>query len=280
MHLELSETDLQKFAKVAIAAALDAGQIIMEIYAGVIETRIKSDASPVTDADEAAEAIILHQLALAFPEIPVVSEEAASMGKYPDIGKTFVLVDPLDGTKEFISRNGEFTVNIAIVQDNFPVLGVVFAPVLGDLYLGIVGEGAWKAKTGMAPYVYGSLDWSSIRVTSEMSNPGAVGSRSHQDQKTRDYLEQFSISGIKPMGSSLKFCIIASGEADLYPRFGRTMEWDTAAGDAVLAAAGGMVLTPEGNPFEYGKLVQDDAPFANGPFVASNGCSKTILGNQ
>jgi 3'(2'),5'-bisphosphate nucleotidase len=208
----------------------------------------------VTAADLAAEAAILARLTAAFPAVPIVSEEtAASHGLSPP-GR-FFLVDPLDGTKEFVSRNGEFTVNIALIEMGEPVLGVVLAPAAGRLF--------WTSASGRA-----MEERDGRRRSLRARKPPAQGltaavSRSHLDRETVDFLGRFPIAGKISAGSSLKFCLIAAGEADIYPRFGRTNEWDTAAGDAVLRAAGGRTETPEGDVFRYGK-----AGFRNGPYVA------------
>ncbi|MEQ8967740.1 MAG: 3'(2'),5'-bisphosphate nucleotidase CysQ [Azospirillaceae bacterium] len=231
------------------ALALEAGAAILKIYTGPeIAAAEKADGSPVTAADEAAEAVILDGLARIAPNVPVVAEEAVSRSGAPDTASAgrFWLVDPLDGTKEFLNRNGEFTVNIALVQDGRPVLGVVHAPALAETYSGAVGLGAWHA------------DNRERRVITAR-HPGpeglvVVASRSHGDPAALDrFLEGRRVAGRREVGSSLKFCLVAAGEADLYPRFGRTMEWDTAAGHAVLAAAGGRVTDLDGAPLRYGK---------------------------
>lgn len=244
------------------AAARAAGAKIMEIYETDFEARAKDDASPVTDADEAAEAIILKALAELHPDIPVVAEESAAAGNIPDVGTgSFWLVDPLDGTKEFLKRNGEFTVNIALIEDRAPVMGVVYLPAKDTLYSGIVGHGAMKQ--------VGDGDKVAIGVRPPpMEGLTVVGSRSHGDPAEMEkFLDGRKVADIKSAGSSLKFCLVAEGEADVYPRLGRTMEWDVAAGHAVLAAAGGMVTTAEGGPFGYAK----NAVFENPHFVAWGG---------
>jgi 3'(2'), 5'-bisphosphate nucleotidase len=237
--------------------ALEAGHLIMEIYRTDYATRSKADASPVTEADELAEALILAGLAKHFPGVPVIAEEAVSAGVVPEIGGSFFLVDPLDGTKEFISRNGEFTVNIAIIEQGSPSMGVVYAPALQTLYCGELGYGAGK---------HHQDQWHSISVR-QLPPEGAkvLASRSHRDAATDSYLATIKVSELVSAGSSLKFCTIAEGKADLYPRFGRTMEWDTAAGHAVLAAAGGKVVSADGSPFLYGKSKRG---FDNSAFIA------------
>ncbi|TQV83980.1 3'(2'),5'-bisphosphate nucleotidase CysQ [Denitrobaculum tricleocarpae] len=237
-----------------------AGKVILQYYvdAEEITVRQKDDASPVTDADEAAETFILGALNTLTPHIPVVSEEAASAGEIPEIdGDFFWLVDPLDGTKEFISRNGEFTVNIALIEHGVPVAGVVHAPALAMTWTG-AGEGTANfSETDNPPMKI------SVR---EIPDEGAtvVASRRHgTGEKLEQFLASRKINDRVTAGSSLKFCLVASGQADLYPRFGRTMEWDTAAGHAVLLAAGGDVWTLENEPLDYGK-----AGFENPDFIA------------
>ncbi|OYX75770.1 MAG: 3'(2'),5'-bisphosphate nucleotidase [Rhizobiales bacterium 32-66-11] len=248
-----------------VSLALRAGRVILDIYATDFAVHQKADASQVTQADQDAEALILDGLARIYPDIPVVAEEEAAAGRIPDAGKRFFLVDPLDGTREFISRNGEFTVNIALIEQGAPRAGVVYAPALGVVYAGAVGSGAWKCEvrddhlSSFAP----------IRVRTAPTRLAAIGSRSHATPETSDWLGQFPVDSFVAAGSSLKFCLLAEGAADLYPRLGRTMEWDTAAGDAVLRAAGGMVTTLDGCPLTYGRCVQKgDVPFANPHFVA------------
>jgi 3'(2'), 5'-bisphosphate nucleotidase len=242
----------ESFTTVAEAA----GARIMAWYGGA-RAAAKADGSPLTEADLAAHDAILAGLAQACPEFPVVSEEDAARAEAPP-GGAFILVDPLDGTREFLSGNGEFTVNIALIEDGAPVAGVVLAPALGRLWWGAAGAGAG----------FLAADGASRPVAARPPPPGglvAVASRSHRDAETEAFLAGLPIAGLRSVGSSLKFCLVAAGEADLYPRFGPTMEWDTAAGQAVLEAAGGRVTTPAGAPFRYGK---PGAAWRNGPFVA------------
>ena len=254
-----------------IALALDAGRVILEFYEGGADVTLKPDASPVTSADLAAEAIILAGLEALAPEIPVIAEEAVARGAIPKASRQFFLVDPLDGTKEFISRNGEFTVNIALIEAGQPVAGVVYAPAIGRLFWGEQGKGAAVVvvadpKAAQEPPREGR------RIAAQQAAAGApikvVASRSHRDGETDRFLASLGDCEIVSAGSSVKFCLVASGEAQLYPRFGRTMEWDTAAGHAVLAAAGGTVVTADGAPLLYGK---EASGFANPPFVAAAG---------
>lgn len=239
------------------AICLKAGVSIMHHYATADTTAAtKADGSPVTAADEAAEAVILDALTKLSPSVPIVSEECAAAGNVPDIsGGKFWLVDPLDGTREFLSRNGEFTVNIALVEDRRPVLGAVYAPDLSTLYLGRVGEAAWRVSNAGAETTISARSVPKEGVT-------VVASRSHGDrQALADYLAGRPVAAKRQVGSSLKFCVLAEGDGDLYPRFGRTMEWDTAAGDAVLRAAGGAVETLDGAPLLYGKPGLDNPDF-------------------
>jgi len=248
------------------AIALRAGHEIMMIYGSNVVAREKADLSPVTEADEAAERLILRDLAAAHPDIPIISEEAASAGHIPKTANLFYLVDPLDGTKEFLTRNGESTVNIRLIRDGRPVAGVVYAPAKGEIFVGEAGCGAWSAAVkGEADA--GTLAWAPIRTRcAAPSEPVVVASRSHMDARTAAWLKAKGHHSLKSAGSSLKFCLIAKGEADYYPRFGRTMEWDTAAGHAVLAAAGGSVATETGESLTYGKASEG---YANPGFVAS-----------
>jgi 3'(2'),5'-bisphosphate nucleotidase len=246
-----------------ISLAIVAGDEIMAIYATDFSARAKGDLTPVTEADEAAEKIILAGLARIAPSTPVISEEAAGAGVIPAVAERFFLVDPLDGTREFISKNGEFTVNIALIEDGVPVAGVVLAPALNRVFWGEQGQGAAH---GMV--ADGAVSaWHPLRVR-PLPAAGAtvVASRSHRDQATDDYLKTVKVKSLCSAGSSLKFCLVAAAEADLYPRFGRTMEWDTAAGHAVLLAAGGKVVTADGPPLRYGKR---ERGYDNPAFIAS-----------
>ncbi len=234
--------------------AHEAGRLVMEIYGTAFDVEAKADNSPVTAADRAAEDAILAALARRFADIPVVSEEAAAAGHVPDIDDgPFFLVDPLDGTREFVGRNGEFTVNIALIAAARPVAGVVYAPAAGRLFSATRDGGAFET----AAKADRPLDMSGARRISTRPPPGdgltLAVSRSHAGGEQRDLLKTCRIASTITAGSSLKFCLLACGEADLYPRLGRTMEWDTAAGQAVLEAAGGSVVTLDGKPLLYGK---------------------------
>ncbi|ALN71206.1 hypothetical protein M673_00685 [Aureimonas sp. AU20] len=247
-----------------VSAALRAGAAIMAVYERGASVETKPDGSPVTEADRMAEAILLDALGRHFPDIPVVAEEEAAEGRVPAIGSRFFLVDPLDGTREFIGRNGEFTVNIGLVEDGTPTLGVIYAPCLGRVFAG-EGESAWQGEVEEGEVV--SRRAMSVRPAPHP--PVAVASRSHCSTETTDWLDRHAICDVASRGSSLKFCLLASGEADLYPRFGRTMEWDTAAGQAILQSAGGRVITPDGLPLRYGKRgICRDTDFENGAFLA------------
>ncbi len=246
--------------------AWQAGEIVLRYYAQeTIDKRRKADQSPVTDADEDAERFILAALAHAAPDVPAIAEEETAKGRMQEIGRRFFLVDPLDGTKEFLNRNGEFTVNIAEIEDGRPVRGVVYAPAKNRLFIGEKDCGAFE----IATLPDGQPDFAGARKIAVRNPPKdglvAVASRSHRDTKTEEYLSHYPVKDFVAAGSSLKFCLVAAGEADIYPRHGRTMEWDTAAGQAVLEAAGGSVKTIDGRPFVYGKI---DEGFANPFFVA------------
>jgi 3'(2'), 5'-bisphosphate nucleotidase len=239
-------------------AAREAGEAILHIVRRGFEVESKTDSSPVTEADRAAELVILASLAKAAPGVPVIAEEEVAAGRIPAHEDTYFLVDPLDGTKEFIRGGDDYTVNIGFIEQGTPKLGVVFAPAAGKLHGGVVGEGAW-------------LHEGDRRVPIRTRDRGelitAVASKSHLNQATIDYLEAaVGNCGYVSVGSSLKFCILAEGRADIYPRASPTSEWDTAAGHAVLLAAGGLVDGPDGKPLRYGKRA-----FLNRAFVATSG---------
>ena len=240
--------------------AVRAGSLILDIYRSDFEVRKKSDASPVTEADEAAEHLILPALRALAPDIPIIAEEAAAAGELDTLsGDYFWLVDPLDGTKEFIARRDEFTVNIALIERGKPILGIVHAPALGNTYYG--------ALPGSAMAEIGDNTAHSINAR-RVPADGAivVSSRSHGNEKELDKLTgTMKVAEHRTAGSSLKFCLVATGEADIYPRYGPTSEWDTAAGHAVLQAAGGSVRMLDGGEFIYGK---SDVKFLNPQFIA------------
>jgi 3'(2'), 5'-bisphosphate nucleotidase len=247
-----------------VAAAIEAGKVVHDIYRGGFDVQRKADASPVTDADNAAEAVILERLRTIAPHIPIIAEEEVAAGRVPAIGTEFFLVDPLDGTKEFIQKRGDFTVNIALIRDRSPVLGVVYAPAKSSLFAGdVINQVAFRSDQDTDSSV--TAPRRAIKVRPVPANGVvAVSSRSHSTPETDAYLAQFHVSDRVSVGSSLKFCLVASGEADLYPRLGPTMEWDTAAGHAVLLAAGGSVWAPGSEPLRYAKPA-----FRNSYFIAS-----------
>jgi 3'(2'), 5'-bisphosphate nucleotidase len=242
------------------ALARDASREILRIYAGDLGERIKADRSPVTDADHAAEAVIVRGLRALTPDTPVVAVEEMAAGRVPQLnGGPFWLVDPLDGTKEFIKRNGEFTVNIALIEAGRPTLGIVLAPVPDTLWRGDAELGADKSDKG------GAFTAISVR-TPPAAGLVACASRSHAIYSDLDIWfrsNDLTVAERIQAGSSLKFCLIAEGRADIYPRFGPTNEWDTAAGQGVLEAAGGEVVTTDGRPLAYGK-----PGFGNPHFIA------------
>jgi 3'(2'), 5'-bisphosphate nucleotidase len=260
-----SAAERDRLARIFAAIASDAGVAVMEVYVSDFETRTKADYSPVSDADEKAEEIILARLERELPDVPVLAEErAAREGVGEAVHHAFLLVDPVDGTKEFIQRKGDFTVNIALIVGGLPVAGCVFAPARREMYFG--GASAQLVE-GFEP---GDKvrDGRVLKTRDYPASLTAITSSSHLDERTKEFLLRNRIFEQTAIGSSLKFCWVAAGKADVYPRWGPTMEWDTAAGHAVLQAAGGQVLTPEGAPFVYGKGAQG---FRNGPFIAWGG---------
>jgi len=246
--------------------AREAGEAILEVVRRGFEAEYKQDSSPVTEADRAAELIILAALARHAPDIPVIAEEEVAAGRIPAHGDTYFLVDPLDGTKEFVRGGDDYTVNIGLIVGGTPLLGTVYAPATGRLHGGLVGEGAW-------------LDEGDGRREIRTREPGeqlvAVASKSHFNQPTADYLAQAAGEcGYLGIGSSLKFCVVAEAQADIYPRLSPTSEWDTAAGHAILLAAGGRVDGPDGEPLRYGKRA-----FLNPGFVATGGWKAVPIGS-
>ena len=247
--------DLSALLADLIPLIRDAGRVVMDVYKTDFDVETKGDDSPVTVADQQAERVIVAGLRRLTPDIPIVAEEAAAAGDIPDVSACFWLVDPVDGTKEFISRNGEFTVNIALIGQGRPLLGLVSAPALDRLYVGAEGVGAWIE------------DAHGRRAIAARTAPAEgltlVGSRRHGDDNAVDaYLAGRTVVARTSVGSSLKLCLVAEGAADVYPRFGRTMEWDIAAGDAVLRAAGGRVETIDGATMRYGKPGFENPHFA------------------
>lgn len=254
--------DYDKLVKIMRRLSLQAGDKIMAIYGSDdFDVKSKSDDSPVTAADEAADAIISAGLRAAFPDVMLVTEEQSAT--HTAQGDTFLIVDPLDGTKEFIHRRGDFTVNIALVEGGVPTRGVVYAPAKSRMFF-TQADGQSVEETGdFNKDKVGSVKAISV---SDADNDAllVVASKSHRDQATDDYIGKYQVQDMKSAGSSLKFCLVATGEADLYPRLGRTMEWDTAAGHAVLNGAGGAVVRFDDlTPLTYGKT-----DFANPFFIA------------
>lgn len=248
--------------------ALEAGALIMEVYDSDFKVDVKSDSTPVTLADGLAETHILKRLKEVESSLVVVAEESVSAtGKFPEHGDRFALVDPLDGTREFVDRNGEFTVNIALIERGSAVKGVVYAPATGRLFVGESKGHAWQCIVSPESKLPSKENRRDMRVRGIPSEGmTAVASRSHLNTATEEYIKNFNVSEIQRAGSSLKFCLIAAGEADLYPRFGRTMEWDTAAGQAVVECAGGFVTKVDGSPLRYGKK---EVGYENPNFIVS-----------
>lgn len=254
--------DYEQLVTVMRRLSIEAGDKIMEIYgADDFEVKTKSDESPVTIADEAADKIISDGLRAAFPDVMLVTEEQSAT--HSASGDTFLIVDPLDGTKEFINRRGDFTVNIALVEGGVPTRGVVYAPARSRMFF-TLADGSAVEETGDFPKdSMGPVQPISVS-TPDNAALMVVASKSHRDHATDDYIAKYNVRDMKSAGSSLKFCLIATGEADLYPRVGRTMEWDTAAGHAVVTGAGGAVVRFDDlTPLTYGK-----ADFANPFFIA------------
>ncbi len=250
----------ETFAHIALAA----GPAVMEEYARDTAARAKSDGSPVTMADERAEAIIRDALRRSTTPVPIVAEEATAAGEAIAIGERFVLVDPLDGTREFIARNGEFTINIGLIENGAPIAGAVYAPAIGRLWFG-GGRQSFVCAASQGCDLPARAEWAPIKARPAPPALVALASRSHGDPATEAFLARLPIGDRRSAGSSLKFCVIAEGQGDVYPRFAPTMEWDTAAGDAVLRAAGGVVVAAEGGPLAYGKI---GCQLRNGGFVA------------
>jgi 3'(2'), 5'-bisphosphate nucleotidase len=257
--------DRDRLARLFASIASEAGVAVMEVYASDFTARTKADSSPVSDADERAEEIILKRLAVDLPGVEVLAEEtAAREGVGAARASTFLLVDPVDGTKEFLRRNGQFTVNIALIEAGRPVAGCVYAPARKDIYFG--GASSWMMNGFSAGQSIGPAEGRLLRTRAYPAEGlTAVTSASHIDPETKAFLSARKIAGSTGIGSSLKFCLVATGEADVYPRWAPTMEWDTAAGHAVLQAAGGRVTRPDGSPFAYGKSADG---YRNGPFIA------------
>jgi len=257
--------DIEDLARLFANMAIAAGALAMETLANAnIASRLKGDTSPVTEADERIEAYLLRELEASLPGVPFLAEESVARGITLGAGDAFLLIDPIDGTREFLARSSDFTINVALAEKNAPRVGAVYAPAQGRVWFaGAQGYEAQAVPGGSLPPMQ---DWRPLR-TRPRPPEGLVAliSKSHLDEATKTFLSRQHIERSAPVGSSIKFCLLANGEADVYPRFGPTMEWDTAAGDAVLRAAGGVTLDPDGAPLRYGKKADD---YRNGPFIA------------
>lgn len=265
MAAPATATDEATLLECCVVAAREAGVEILKLLAIGFEVEIKADLSPVTLCDRAAERIILDALARAAPGVPVIAEEEVAVGRIPAQGNIYFLVDPLDGTKEFVRGGEDYTVNIGLIVDGKPRLGVVYQPAIDLLWAGRVGGGAFVERAGTR---------SAIATRALGDERAAVASKSHFNRATADYLEQaIGACGHLSIGSSLKFCLVAEGQADIYPRLSPTSEWDTAAGHAVLLAAGGRVDGPDGGPLRYGKTA-----FLNRGFCATAGWAAPPIG--
>lgn len=238
--------NLEETISVFRELCLEGGQIAMHYYGNLEKVMIKADSSPLTDADLAIDEVIVSGLQRAFPEVPIITEERAVNHSTNHSTGRFFLVDPIDGTKEFINKSNEFTINIALIEDGVPVAGMVYAPALERLFWGAKDLGAFEEAAN------GSAKALAVRDTNSDALI-VVASRSHLNAETEAFITKNKVASVKNAGSSLKFCLIAAGEADIYPRFGPTMEWDIAAGHAVLAGAGGVVHTIDGGPISYGQ---------------------------
>jgi 3'(2'),5'-bisphosphate nucleotidase len=261
-------------AETLVAAVRRAGGCIVARRKAGLSVETKADSTPVTEADREAEGIILETLRKVLPGMPVIAEEEVAGGNIPDVGSAFVLVDALDGTRDFVNGGDDFTVNVALVRDGTPGLGVVGAPARGQLWVGIAGSGAFAVDASGA--------WRPIKVRPAHDGPfDIIASRSHRTRETDAFIARFPGARIVAAGSSLKFCTVAEGNADLYPRLGSTSQWDTAAGDAVLRAAGGRVVTLDGKPLRYGPGAElGAAAFRNPWFVAAGGVDPFAAGRR
>ena len=257
---------MRELAEALLSVALKAARVQMAHFAAGVVEETKADLTPVTVADRESEAIILEGLARAAADIPVISEEAAAEGRLPSIGDTFFLVDPLDGTRSFLRGSPQFTINIALIRKNQPVFGLIYAPAIPDFYVTIGPNDARAARLPPFAPVMTLADCAFERVRTRDPDPKALRALTSQtsvNAATRDFLNRYNVVDTRSFSSSLKFGLLARGEADVYPRTGETSEWDTAAGHAVLAAAGGTVTTLDGQPLMYGKR-----RFLNPGFVA------------
>ncbi len=259
---------MKRLAEGLLEVALAAARVQMSYFASGVAVERKADESPVTAADHESEEIILEGLARLAPGVPVIAEESVTAGRIPDIGGAFYLVDPLDGTKSFIKGRPTFTINIALVVDRRPVFGLVYAPALADFYVTLGPNEATNARLEPASAARALADVGLVPIRTRVPDPNALAalvSQSHLTRATERFLDGYNVIEKRALASSLKFGLIARGEADLYPRVGPTCEWDTAAGHAVLAAAGGTVTTLDGAPLRYGNA---ERGFVNPDFVA------------
>jgi 3'(2'), 5'-bisphosphate nucleotidase len=259
----------------AVAAAIEAGAMILAIRQRGLSVVKKADLSPVTDADHAAEKLITERMSRAAPGVPMVGEEAVYEGRVPLTDDVFFLVDPLDGTREFVAGGNDFTVNIGLIRDGAPSLGVIYLPASGRLFAGAVGDGAWRATAASS----GLTERKSIHTRPAPRAVDIVASRSHRTPETEAFIARYKVGQVVHRGSSLKFCAVAEGKADLYPRMGTTMQWDTAAGDAILRAAGGRVVTLDGRPLTYGPTAAAGPDAFRNPWFIATGGMEPLLGN-
>ncbi len=252
-------------------SVLAAGRVILDIRENGFAAEAKADGSPVTEADRQAEQVLLQTLGQQFPNIPVIAEEQVAAGILPEPGALFFLVDALDGTKEFVLGGCDFTVNIGLIERGVPVFGIVYAPADGRIFVGAGANDAWQARINCREEGGSLQDKKPLQVkAADPQNLRAIASKSHRDEQTNDWLREHNICNVVSAGSSIKFCLLATAEADIYPRFGPTCEWDTAAGHAVLQCAGGQVTRIDGTAFLYGKADQEK-PYLNPGFVARGG---------
>ena len=258
--------EMKALAEALLSVALAVARVQMAYFATGVAVETKADRSPVTAADRESEDIILAALARIAPGIPAVSEEAAAVGQIPSTGDSYFLVDPLDGTKPFIRGSSEFTINIALVHMRQPIFGLVYAPAIPDFYVTLGPDEAAATRLSPTSSAQSLADCNLELLRTRVPDPNAIGaltSQTHANSATQRFLAQYHVIESRAVSSSLKFGLIARGEADIYPRTGETSEWDTAAGHAVLAAAGGAVTTVDGRPLLYGK-----PRFLNPDFVA------------
>ncbi len=262
----MQTSEIKSLAEALLGVALAAARVQMAHFGAGVAVEIKADNSPVTVADRQSEDIILQGLARVAPGVPAVSEEAAAAGHVPLTGNAYFLVDPLDGTKPFIRGSPQFTINIALVEARVPVFGLVYAPAIPDFYVTLGANAAGAARISPSASARSLADCGLVPLKTRVPDPNALGaltSQTHLNSATQRFLDRYPVIERRAVSSSLKFGLLARGEADLYPRIGNTCEWDTAAGHALLAAAGGTVTTLDGEPLLYGK-----PGFRNSDFVA------------